>query len=173
MATARMTLHSNERCRIHRLTIGATLVEMIVVMAIIAIITAVAVADLARRRSQSGELDGTRKQMVALLREAQSRSVQQASSTSWGVHFDNSVTPPFYALFAGTYGTSSRVTYVRLPAGVAYVTSTVPASSTVNITFSQISGAVSASTSIGIYSTTVKAAPPAMITVSTLGTVSN
>jgi hypothetical protein len=112
----------------------------------------VALSTLYGRRNRA-ELDAATAQIVALLREAQSRSVVQVSSTNWGVHFENgAATTPFYALFAGpVYATATRAGYYRLPPHVVYVSSTVPVGSAKDITFVQLSGVASASTSVGLY----------------------
>jgi len=94
-------------------TKGFTLIELLVSSAISIIIAVVVVVNLYGWRDKSGYLDNTTKQIAALLREAQARSVSQASGMSWGVHFEsNTGAPPFYALFGGpVYTTSSRTGY--------------------------------------------------------------
>ncbi|HUX35438.1 MAG TPA: prepilin-type N-terminal cleavage/methylation domain-containing protein [Candidatus Paceibacterota bacterium] len=129
---------------------GTTLLELMVVIAIIAVISLFGFLSLFGRKGAT-DLTNTTAQMASLLREARSRSVSQASSTSWGVHFDNATSSvPFFALFYGTYGVNTRIGYYRLPATLVYATSTIPSGSSINVTFSQISGLASASTSIGI-----------------------
>lgn len=129
---------------------GFTMIETLVVLGVITVITVVALATLLGRRSRV-ELDNTTKQIAALLREAQSRSVSQEGGTVWGVHFENSTgTAPFYALFKGTYSATSVVGYYRLPTSVQYSSSSIPQGGSLNITFSQISGIPSTSTTLGI-----------------------
>jgi len=127
------------------------MIETLVVLGVITLITVVALATLLGRRSRV-ELDNTTKQITALLREAQSRSVSQEGGTVWGVHFENSTgTAPFYALFkGGTYSATSVVGYYRLPTSVQYSSSSISQGGSLNITFSQISGIPSTSTTLGI-----------------------
>lgn len=122
--------------------------EIILVIGLTVVFSAVVMLNLVRHKSTS-ELDATAKQIVAVLREARSRSVSQSESAGWGVHFENSTsTAPFYALFRSTYSTENRVGYYRLPSGVGYATSSIAAGAAKEITFTQISGAANASTSL-------------------------
>lgn len=152
---------------------GATLVELLIVISVIAIISVVALLNLLGRSAQT-DLNNVTEQMASLLREARSRSVSQASSTSWGVHFGNSTaTTPFYALFySQTYGTSTTIGYYRLPSGLDYATSSIPSGSSVDVTFTQLSGQASASTSIKIYVSGKGTSNSSTINVASSGAVS-
>lgn len=133
---------------------GTTIIELVLVIGMIAILATVFLVNLQGRKGKT-ELTTTTQQIAALLREAQSRSVAQSSGTSWGVHFENSTTTAsFYALFNGTYSTSSRIGYYRLPATVNYSTSSLASGASKEVTFTQITGTASASTSITIFSVT-------------------
>ena len=131
---------------------GTTLVELLVVIAIVGILATVTFLNLFGTRRQN-ELNSTSQAIVALLREARSRSTTQVSSTSWGVHFENSIaTKPFYALFfSSTYSPATTVGYYRLPPSVGYATSSILSGSFKKITFSQLNGLASVSTSVSIY----------------------
>ncbi|MBI4084995.1 MAG: fibronectin type III domain-containing protein, partial [Candidatus Liptonbacteria bacterium] len=131
---------------------GFTIVEVTLVVVIVTIISSVGIVSLFNRRGET-ELAGAGQKITSLLHEARSRSVSQASSTSWGVHFENSTsTTPFYALFySPTYSTSTTIGYYTLPQSLAYDSSTISVGSSTNITFSQLTGLASASTSIRIY----------------------
>ena len=133
-------------------TKGFTVIELVLVLGIIAILSTVTFVGLSGRKSKT-ELDGVAKQMVSLLREAQSRAVSQSDSTVWGARFGNSTsTAPFYALFRGSsYSTSTERGHYALPSDMAYATSTIPTGSSTDIVFSQISGAASVSADIKIY----------------------
>src|SRR3989344_8198221 len=77
---------------------GFTIIEIMLVIGIIVALAVVGVLNLTGRRGQT-EFDSTVRQISALLRDAQVRSVAQASDKGWGVHFENSTTTaPFYAL---------------------------------------------------------------------------
>lgn len=131
---------------------GTTLTELLVVIAIIALIGVISLLNLFGRRGQV-DLANTTQQIATLLREARVRSVSQSSSTSWGVHFGNTA-EPFYALFySNTYAPTTTIGYYRLPRTLAYDSSTISYGSSLEITFSQISGLASASTSLTLFST--------------------
>lgn len=151
---------------------GFTVIELILVLGIIVILSTVSFVGLSGRKNKT-ELDGVTKQMVSLLREAQSRAVSQSSSTVWGARFANvTSTSPFYALFVGaTYSTSTERGHYALPSGIVYATSTLSLGSSTDIVFSQISGAASTSTSIKIYLSS-QPSSSSTITVSSAGAIS-
>lgn len=125
-----------------------TLMEVAVSLGIIIVISAALVLSLAGWRNRAG-LDSATKQITTLLREAQSRSMTRASGVAWGVHFDNTSTSvPFYALFSTSYATSTALKRTRLPSGVMFSTSSVPAGASLDITFAELTGMPSASTTI-------------------------
>lgn len=129
---------------------GITLFETIIVGAIIAIIGVVGLLNLIGRRSTT-EFENATRQIVALLREAQSRSMSQASGTSWGVHFENIAgRSPLYALFATSYSSATQAGSYRLPASIAFATATVPEGTGKDILFSQITGVPIVATTVGI-----------------------
>lgn len=129
---------------------GTTLIELLIVIAIIAILISFSFLNLFGTRGQN-DLKSASQQIVATLREARSRSVAQTSGTGWGVHFENSANP-FYALFySATYVSTTIIGYYSLPSDVGYATSDIAFGSFKEISFSQLSGLASASTSITIY----------------------
>jgi len=127
---------------------GFTLIEIMTVLVVMVILSIITVVNLTQHRRKS-DLDNAARQIVATLREAESRSVSQQSSVSWGVRLSNVTnTAPFYALFMSSYSPSSTMGYYRLPPTVQYMTSSIAQGSSLDITFAQISGAPSTSTSI-------------------------
>lgn len=129
---------------------GTSLLEVIMVIALIAVFSTVATLNLVGKKSAS-ELDATAKQIAAILREAQSRSVSQSDGASWGVHFENSTsTSPFYALFRSSYSVQNQVGYYRLPPTVGYATTSIALGGTKDIIFAQITGTANVSTSVKI-----------------------
>ena len=148
---------------------GFSYIELLVVMGIIAIIGITMLVSLGSRK-RTADLTTTTQRMASLLREAQSRSMGQASSSAWGVHFDNGGTP-FFALFSGTYSTSSRESYYPLPLSVSYVTSTIAANRFAEVTFAQISGLASGSTTIRI-ALTISPTSSSTLTIDPSGAVS-
>jgi len=80
---------------------GIMLVELLIAIAVLAVIAGAVSLNLfgfGRRQ----DLDSDVKSIVAFLRDAQARAITQEEDASWGAYFDNSVSPPFYALFRGT-----------------------------------------------------------------------
>ena len=130
---------------------GITMIEILITVAIAAILMGVSIVNLYGFRNRT-DLSNTTRTIGAALREAQSRAIAQASSSAWGVHFENSTTTrPFYALFISTtYSATSTVTRAPLPLTVAYVTSSLALGAARDVTFAQLTGAPSASTSIVI-----------------------
>ena len=119
-----------------------------VTLGIMIILSVIVVSTFLSRRSQYN-LKSAVSQMAAMLRDAQSRSMNQEKGTVWGVHFENSAsTTPFYALFYTAYGSSTVVNRQILPSGVRYSSSTLASGASLDITFTQITGIPSASTSI-------------------------
>ena len=156
---------------------GFTLVELLVVFGIMIALGAVIFANLAARRSNA-DLTATTQETVTLLRQAQSDAAfqennAQANDVAWGVHFANTTaTPPFYALFTGSYMASTTVGYYVLPPTVAYQTSTLPAGATLDVVFSPISGLSSVSTSIGFYMPKENTAFSSTISIASSGAIS-
>jgi type II secretory pathway pseudopilin PulG len=139
---------------LHVFSSGFTLVELLVIISLVIAISVVVLPNLLGNRNVR-DLTNTASQIAALLRQAQNDSMVQTGGMSWGVHFQNATTTaPFYALFSSTssaYSASGTTGYYRLPNTVVYLTSTIPAGTSVDIVFSQISGLSSVSTSIGLY----------------------
>ncbi len=149
---------------------GFTLIELVVTIGILVTIAVVTIVNISGKRSNSN-LTTTTQQVATLLREAQSDSLAQEGDAVWGVHFSNATaTAPFYALFSGSYGAGAAGGYYRLPATVAYKTSTLASGATLDITFSAITGAASASTSIGLY--LINGSGSSTISVASTGAVS-
>jgi type II secretory pathway pseudopilin PulG len=146
------------------------MLETVLVVGMITALAVIGVLNLAGRRGQT-EFDSAVRQITALLRDAQVRSVAQASDQGWGVHFENSTTTPaFYALFFGTYSATTTVGYYRLPASVAYDSASLAPGASREVTFAQITGAASTSTSVTVYLVT-RPAVSSTIAVSLSGAV--
>jgi prepilin-type N-terminal cleavage/methylation domain-containing protein len=158
---------------------GFTLVELLVVAVIMMIIGATVVVNLFGRRTDA-DLTAATQQAATLLREAQSDALAQengatqgSSSVAWGVRFSNATaTAPFYALFSGSYSATTTVGYYSLPSTVSYRTSTLASGATLDIIFSPITGAASASTSIGFYMPKESAAFSSTISIASSGEIS-
>lgn len=131
-----------------RKSAGFTLIEILVVVSVIAILSTIGLATLFGRRNRAG-LESATSQIAATLREAQNRSVARENLASWGVHLDNGTsTAPFYALFYNTYSTSTVLIRQIFSNFVGYATSSIASGASQEITFAQITGLPSASTSI-------------------------
>lgn len=151
---------------------GFTILELIATIAIIVILGLVAVFNLQGGKN-STDLTDTTKQIGSLLREAQSDSVSQEMGATWGVYFSNvTSTAPFFAMFTTSFSTSTQVNYTRLPSTVGYSATFLASGATTSITFSEITGAASASTTIGLYSVK-QTSLTSVITVASSGAVSD
>ncbi len=150
---------------------GFTLIELLVVMGILVALSVITVVNLAGKRTDTDLVSATQ-QIATLLRQAESDSMAQEGGASWGVHFSNSTsTAPFYALFSGSYATGTVSGQYPLPPTVAYVTSTLASGATLDVSFSQITGAASASTSIGLYMPKENTAFSSTISIASSGAV--
>lgn len=89
---------------------GFTILEIIIVIAIIAVLFGTGFLRLLDYR-QRQTLNLTKQSIVAILRNAQDRSIGQESGVRWGVHFENLTgnNNDFYALFSGATYNSSNV----------------------------------------------------------------
>ncbi len=148
------------------------MIELLIIIAIILIVGGVSVAFLGGRRDKN-DLTNTTAQVVGLLREAQAYAIAQSSSTTWGIHFDNTSSIPFFALYSSGYSAATTKGYYRLPQTLSYVTSTVPSGKYIEVSFQEISGALTAnsSTTVAIYPPNSTTIPSSTITISTAGLI--
>jgi prepilin-type N-terminal cleavage/methylation domain-containing protein len=130
---------------------GFTIIEIIIVIAIIATISAIMFVTLLGKKGGT-DLTTTASQIGAILREAESRSMAQTQGAAWGVYFGNPTnTAPFYALFYNAYSPTTTAGYYPLPVTVGYTSATIAAGSSLSVTFSQVTGLPSVSTTVGLY----------------------
>ena len=136
---------------------GVTMVELLITIGFLIIISGFMVPGFLGRRNQNA-LKITAQEIVTMLREAQARSMNQASSTTWGVHFENSTNVlPFFSLYSGAYATATRSSYYPLQTGVSYVTSSLAQGAVREISFNQFTGTAVASNSVKINLTNLPA----------------
>ena len=110
-------------------------------MGIIAVITTVSLVNLVGWQKQK-QLSSASQQIATLIREAESRAISQSKGASWGIHFEDGPSGPYYALFySDTYNATTTVTRYSLPTSLNYNSSTFANGSSTTIIFSQISGA--------------------------------
>ncbi len=145
---------------------AVTLIELLVVIGIAGFIMTFAFVNLAGKKNRQS-LDSTAKNIEAFAHEAQSNAIAQASSSAWGIHFENS-TSSFFTLFAGAYSPTSTRNRASLPPGVRFATSSIPASSTLDVTFAQITGIPSTSTVVQLQLVNGTGASITVIATSTL-----
>lgn len=130
---------------------GFTLIELLVTLAIMVVIGGVVFVGLSGKRGVN-DLNSTTQQITTLLRQAQTDSMTQKNEATWGVHFYNATgTGSFYALFSGSYATGTVAGQYLLPGDIQFSPSSVPLGGTLDVTFSQITGAPSGATSITLY----------------------
>ncbi len=128
---------------------GFTLIELIISIAIIAIIASIGIINLFSYRNRQ-DLSLNTGKIVEVLRNAQNRSISQENGTRWGVHFINVSAPnlDYYELFYGaSYALNTIVSTATLPSNITFEVPSV--SST--IIFSPITGLPNASTTVKIY----------------------
>ena len=129
---------------------GFTLVELFLTLSIIAIISIVAISNLSGRKNKS-DLNNVASEIAATLREAQTKSVSEDSGVAWGVHFDNTTSKSFFALFKNSYSQANTFgSQTVLPQNVIFDPGTVPSGQSVDITFAKVTGIPAASTTIGL-----------------------
>lgn len=121
---------------------GFSLVEMITVITILAILAVSSVSFLIgyqRDADVTATVDG----VLATLRYAQSRSITAEGSTTWGVHFDTSGSPHFYAMFLGpNYGGATDITQTALIHNARFSNITINGGGN-DVVFSRLTGATS------------------------------
>ncbi|MEE8131927.1 MAG: type II secretion system protein [Candidatus Paceibacterota bacterium] len=131
-----------------------TLIELIIVISITVILFAMGFLRLFDFR-QHQALNLAKQGIVAILRDAQNRSISQESGTRWGVHFENpsGAANDFYELFSGTvYSSSSVVSKNNLDPEIQF--SNPVAGSSKDVIFLPITGQLTAvaSTTISLVS---------------------
>lgn len=83
---------------------GFTLVEILVVVGIIVLFLGLSILQL-RSFQQGSHLENMGKEVIAVLRLAQSKTLASEGALQYGVHFDQATTPDQYTLFQGpSYG---------------------------------------------------------------------
>lgn len=116
-----------------------TLIELLIVIGLITIISTVGILNLFNYRSYRN-LDSTAQEIVAVLRSAQSRSIDSESGGNFGVHFENSLSGEnFYDLFQGNnYASGNLIVKTALRQEIQFIN---PASgNNKDIIFSSITG---------------------------------
>lgn len=121
---------------------GFTLIEILVVLGISVILaTGGFLALWNLKKHQALQLSAEK--IVAVLRDAQARSVSQENGLVWGVHFENSpVDPDSYWIFGGD--PAVPIEKVSLSPGVVLDTPST------NVTFAKVSGLPGALTAVKI-----------------------
>lgn len=122
---------------------GFSVIELIIVIAFLSLLGASAVFFL--RNQFLGTLESDSQTIKARLQEAQVRAISGLEGVSWGIHFDNNATPPFYALFPGASYSTASSTYLlsnlvefQTPAG----------GSAKDIVFNKLNGTIATTTSV-------------------------
>jgi len=117
---------------------GFTLFEILLVVGIAAILGGIMIVMLFSQRNVR-ELNDTARKIAAALRESQSSAAVQKFGTQWGVLFNNTSTPPYFAIFSGASpDPSTTQSQNPLPERVRYYD---PANNySKSVAFSQITG---------------------------------
>lgn len=88
-------------CCIHRKNNGFTLIEIIIVIAILIILVAIPITSYYSIQKKS-DLDNGAQEFVSILKVAQNKTLSSDNNSQYGVYFDNSVFPNKYILFKGS-----------------------------------------------------------------------
>lgn len=137
-------MDTNSNSKISTKLAGFTLIELIVSVSIM--FTVAAMGFFVLRNQLLGTLDNSAEIIATRLEGAQSLAIAGASSSAWGVRFNNVTTStPLYAYFMGpTYVAATQTFY--LPGGIEF--QSPAAGTTTDVVFSELSGNSSVSTTI-------------------------
>lgn len=86
-------------------TFGVTIIELIVVIAILVILATISVSTLQFFQRESG-LNNNTEEVISTLRLAQSKALASEGASQYGVYFDDTTSPHQYILFKGIDFTS-------------------------------------------------------------------
>ncbi len=128
---------------------GFTLIELLISIGIIVVLASISFVSLLGYKQRQSLVSATQ-EIVAVVRNAQDRSISQEGGSRWGVHFENPLgASAFYDLFQGlSYASGTVVSRSVLPSGLQFDSPAHDSSST--IIFSPISGLPNSSTDIKI-----------------------
>ena len=128
---------------------GFSLIELLITIGIVAVLGTIGTMNLVNYRSRN-ILDLQTQEIVATLRDAQSRSISQENGRPWGIHFENpSSDSDYYSLFASsTYNSSDINSTTTLNSAVVFLDPSAGGSKNVN--FSAVTGLPSAADSLAI-----------------------
>ncbi len=129
---------------------GFTLIELLITIAItVAAATFGAMNLISHRRER--DVNFTIQEIIAVLRNAQSRSIAQEEGSRWGIYFNNPSgdSNDFYELFKGVnYASGTVVSKIVLRSNIQF---DIPASgSSSTLIFTPITGLPNASTTVKI-----------------------
>ena len=123
---------------------GFTVMELMLVIVFLALAGSAALFMF--KNQEQGTLEAEAQGVVSRVREARARAQAGVDGLSWGVHFENATTSPFYAVFPGGTYVSASSTLYYFPSSVGY--GTLPQGSSTDIVFTKLSGISSVSTTI-------------------------
>lgn len=127
---------------------GFTLIELIIVMAITAIIIVGSYGILGFNFKSRNELELAAREIVSVLRNAQDRSISQEDGVQWGVYFENmSNNSGFYVLYKGA--TTTFISKKNLNPNIKFSDPLIGNSK--DISFNKMSGLPVSSTTIVIF----------------------
>lgn len=127
---------------------GFTLAELLVSIAVLVVIGVVVSSSLQRRKPTTS-IDTTAVKMVALLRDAQNKAIAGEGYVSWGIHFDNNTTSPFFSLFKSAYQSTSTIGgVIPLSRDVRYASASIAPGGSLDVIFARGTGRPTTSSTI-------------------------
>lgn len=117
---------------------GFTLVELLITVGIIAILAGFGTVNFFSYK-QKNDISSAGQKLLAVLRDAQQKSIGQESGMQWGVHFVNSTSTDYYEVFHGASYSSGNVVSKTVLAGGLNL-SDLQSGNSKDVVFSPVSG---------------------------------
>ncbi len=132
---------------------GVTVLELLIVLAIIGILVAVVLPQFSRVRENQALKNAT-SDMLTAVDKARGQTLASLNSSEYGVHFEVNQIIIFKGTAFSAGATDNEVIYITTPVSITNVTFGGVSSTTGNIYFSLLSGAPSTTGTVTVANTT-------------------